>query len=365
MNYLFVICNDCPYTIRLMSLKNPEMSTNSPHKMTSLASEIIAQVAPKLGLIVNIEPEYRYVGQILTPDGRKFYFRNTNFDLNGQGASEMARDKDYANYYMKLMGYNVPEGRAFYSPRWCKSIGSDQNIDAGYTYAHDRGFPVIVKPNSKSQGFGVAKVYTKTEYYRAMRYVFNEAHDRVGVVQDVINGDDYRIVVLDDEIISAYRRVPLSITGDGKHSIIQLIEKKQQEFNKRQRDTIIPIDDYRIPAKLQRSKMTMASIPERRQTIPLLDNSNLSTGGEAVDVTDSIHPTFSDLAIRLTKDMGLRYCGVDLMTPDPIDQPLQHYTIIEINAAPGVDHYAESGPHQKQIVESMYEKILKAMVNLR
>jgi len=328
----------------------------------SLASEIIAKVGPSLGLKINLEPEYRHVGQIVTPDGRKFYFRNTNFDLNGQGASEMARDKGFAAYYLKLMGYPVPEGRNFYSPKWCEAIGSDQNIDAGYVYARTLEFPVIVKPNSKSQGSGVAKVHNKREFYKAMRGVFNKSHDRVAIVQEVLQGDDYRIVALDDQIISAYRRLPLSVTGNDISSIRELLVDKQNEFDKTGRDTKIHIDDVRIIDRLRRAKMNLESVPKNGLNVQLLDNANLSTGGDAEDVTDIIHRDYQQLAIDITRDMGLRYCGVDIMAKSAIDQPLGEYSIIEINSAPGLDNYAKIGNTQTKIVEDMYRQILLAMI---
>jgi len=59
--------------------------------------------------------------------------------------------------------------------------------------------------------------------------------------------------------------------------------------------------------------------------------------------------------------MGLRLCGVDLMVDSDISQPPKKYWIIEINAAPGLDHYVKTGAQQEKIVEDMYLKILKAM----
>lgn len=329
--------------------------------MRSLASEVIAKIGPRLGLTVNLEPQYRYVGQIITADGRKFYFRNTNFDLNGQGAAEMAKDKDYAAYFMRLLGYRVPEGETFYSNDWCRVLQSPRDIHAAYDYAKRLGFPVIVKPNSKSQGAGVAKVFTKRDFYRAMRAVFNQARDRVALVQRCIEGDDYRIVVLDGRVISAYRRIPLSVSGDGSMSIAALLAQKQASFQAAGRDTVIRLDDYRIAMRLRRLGMTLETIPLAGQRIVLLDNANLSTGGEAIDVTSSLHPEFQSLAARVSQDMGLRYCGVDVITTGPITEQPTGYSILEINAAPGLDHYAMVGVEQQRIVEAMYEQILLAV----
>src|SRR4051794_4725838 len=124
--------------------------------MRSLAGEMIARVAPRHGFDVHLEPAFHYVGQLVAPDGRHTYFRNTHFDLNGQGAAETAHDKDYAAYFLSRMGYPVPEGKAFYSDDWARAVHSDRDIQAAYAYARSLGFPVIVKPNRESQGAWVA-----------------------------------------------------------------------------------------------------------------------------------------------------------------------------------------------------------------
>lgn len=222
---------------------------------------------------------------------------------------------------MAQMGYLVPEGEAFYSNNWCAVIDSNRNIDAAWEYARKIGLPVFVKPNSKSQGSGVAKVYDKREFYQAVRSVFNDSQDRVVLVQKPIDGGDFRIVVVDGEVISAYRRLPLSVVGDGNSPIISLLGQKQEQFTKNGRDTKIPTDDKRITPCLKRMKMNLQTVLEEGQRVKLLDNANLSTGGDAVDVTDSIHEGYKKLAIDLTRDMGLRYSGVDIITTDPIELP--------------------------------------------
>ena len=80
-----------------------------------------------------------------------------------------------------------------------------------------------------------------------------------------------------------------------------------------------------------------------------------------MDVTCNIHPTFKKIAIDLTRDMGLRLCGVDLMVEGDIREKVKKYWVIEINAAPGLDHYVTTGKAQKKIVENLYLEILKSM----
>ena len=74
-----------------------------------------------------------------------------------------------------------------------------------------------------------------------------------------------------------------------------------------------------------------------------------------------IHPEFRRLAIQLTKDMGLRLCGVDLMVDGTLDKKPKQFWVLEVNAAPGLDHYARGGKAQEKVVEEMYLKVLKSL----
>lgn len=329
----------------------------------AMLGRLFKKIAPRIGARVLIEPEWGYVGKIIFKNGRVRYFRANIIDLNPLGASEIAVDKDYSNFFMNEMGYPTVPGKTFFSDRWARAIKSRRNIDAAYRYAKKIGFPVVVKPNSGSQGVGVAKIYTKREFYRAMRLIFQR--DRVALVQTPVMGKDYRIVVLDGRVISAYQRIPLNIVGDGQATIRQLLARKQRQFAASGRDTLIRAEDKRIAENLKHQRLTMRSIIPRGERVYLLDNANLSTGGDAIDVTGAIHPKFRNIAINLTRDMGLRMCGVDLMIDGDITDGASarpdHYWVLEVNAAPGLDHYATGGKAQEKIVEEMYLEVLKAM----
>lgn len=324
--------------------------------------ELLRKIASRAGVIVEVEPEFGYVGRIICPNGKIHYFRDTKFDLNTLGATEIAMDKAYATFFIDILGYPTIPGKTFYSKKWCQAIGSNKSIEAAYQYAREIGFPVFVKPNSKSQGSRACKTNTRREFFQACRQAFQK--DKVILVQSVISGHDYRIVVLDSRIISAYERLPLTLIGDGVHTIAELLDIKQQGFYENDRDTEIPIDDYRIKMRLSRMKLTQDSVPEKNKKVQLLDNANLSSGGDAKDVTKIIHPAFQKIAIDLTRNMGLRYCGVDLMVDGDISKPPKKYWVIEINAAPGIDNYSASGKEQEKIVEDLYTEVLKAIARL-
>ena len=320
---------------------------------------MLQKLGKKIGAQVLLEPEWKIAGQILFKDGKKSYFRYNTLDLNPVGASDIAKDKDYATFFMRKMGYPTIEGKTFFRKDFARELGVRRDIDAGYRYAKRLRFPVVVKPNSGSHGSGVFVVRGKREFYRAMRSIFRS--DRIALVQRVVRGRDYRIVVLDTGVISAYERIPLSVVGDGRSSIHALLKKKQKGFTASRRDTRIRLDDIRIAHKLGIQQLALRSVPERGKQVFLLDNANLSSGGDAVDVTKPIHPEFKKLAVKLTRDMGLRLCGVDLMVAGDIRKLPKKYWVLEVNAAPGLDHYVKQGKAQQKIVENLYLKVLKSL----
>jgi len=321
---------------------------------------MLLRLGERLGIRVEIEPEFRYAGRIVLPDGRVHYFRNTHFDLNGQGSAEIARDKGYTAYFLAQQGYPVPEGRTPFGPQMLRWSGATRGQASAYAYARALGFPVIVKPNSGSQGRGVVRVHTRRELDRALRLVF--AQDNVALVQRLVPGDDYRIVVLDDRVVCAYRRTPLAVVGDGTASLATLLQAKHDGYAASGRDTTIALDDPRIPRHLARQGRRLDAVPRPGERVTLMDNANLSTGGEATDVSATIHATYREMAIGVTRAMGLRYSGVDILTPAPSDGPLAQYVVLEVNAAPGLDHYAHLGPAQQTAVEAMYERILRSLL---
>jgi len=325
-------------------------------------TDLVVKLAPKVGAKTIIEPEWGVAGQIIYPNGLVRSLRLYSLDLNHIASADIARDKGYAKFFIKKRDYPVAEGQTVFEKNWAKTVNSQRNMAYALNYANKLGYPVIAKPNSQSQGSGVQLVWSAKELRGALLEIFRS--DRVALIERYLPGKDYRIVVLDGKIISAYERLPLSVTGDGQHSILWLLKQKQKNFIKQGRDTKINFHDRRIIKKLKRQGYSFNRLLLKNQKIFLLVNANLSTGGEALDVTGAIHPGFHKIAAKLTREMGLRIAGVDIMirkgdiTLDPIKCD---YYIIEINATPGLDHYVTTGPAQRKIVETMYLKILKAL----
>lgn len=325
------------------------------------ASLLIAEIGPPMGIQVELEPEYKFAGELIFPSGKKHLFRNTNFNVNPAGSTEIAKDKGYTSFFLRKHGLQVPKNKTFFSEKLNSNLPTEKRrgLSEAIAYACDIGFPVFIKPNNLSQGAFVTKAYRTSDIAETAARIFERTD--VLLVEQVCPGRDYRVVVLGESIISAYERIPLAVTGDGRLTVTELllVARSQLEQLGRPNSEIDSLDP-RIDIRLRESFKSRLFIPAEGEKVVLLDNANLSTGGTSADVTNSIHPTFKTIAIAATKALGLQLCGVDILCEDlTTDATDQTWNIIELNAAPGLDNYSSLGSEQAERVRDLYRRILE------
>ena len=319
---------------------------------------ILCRLAPSLGAEVVFEPEYGIVGRIRFPNGRQSYFWHNKFNLNSVIAARLCQDKGYTSFWLKEGGFRVPDSAVFFQDAYCAPNGFRKCHAEAMKFARSLNWQVYLKPLRGSQGRGIMRTCDEAEYDEAARLIFG--NERKVLIQAAHQGRDYRIVVLDGDVISAYERVPLMVRGDGASSINDLLRKKQKEFESAGRDTVISASDPRMIVKLRRENLTMESVVPPGATVTLLDVANLSCGGTTIEVTDSLHPTVATLAANICQALDLRFAGVDVLIPDATEA-LEDYAVIELNSAPGLDHYASSGPGHEARIDALYLKVLQAI----
>lgn len=330
------------------------------------ASLLIADLAAEMGIRVELEPEFKFAGEIVFPSGRRHLFRNTNFNINPAASTEIAKDKSYCKYFLRKHGFPVPRGQTFFARKLARNLEPAQRrqLDDAIAYANGLGYPVFVKPNDGSQGELVAKIWNDRDLMEIGDAILQTCP--VLLVEEFRPGRDFRIVVLGDDIISAYERLAFAVTGDGVHSIDALIAGAQDSLPSQGRPNseILP-DDVRIDLNLRSRGIDRSHVPAAGEHCPVLDNANLSTGGTSLDVTAALNPSFRDVAVAATRALGLKFAGVDLICEDvTAEASTQDWTILELNAAAGLDNYAAIGGEQARRVRDMYRKIIRFLENM-
>ncbi|MDB5081081.1 MAG: Cyanophycin synthase [Chloroflexi bacterium] len=265
-------------------------------------------------------------------------------------AVEMCQEKPLTNRMLRTVGVPVPEGR------------SVSSADEAWEVAQEIGKPVVLKPEAGNQGKGVSvNLVTETE----VRAAFEIASSYQGdvLVEEYIQGQDFRLLIVNGRMVAAARRDPAQVTGDGQHTVRELVELVNADPRRRpgHSGTLSRIRlDAAVDLVLRQQNMTLESVPEAGMIVRLRHNSNLSTGGTAIDVTDEVHPQNARLAELAAQILALDIAGIDILCQD-IRRPVQEQggAIVEVNAAPGLRmhlHPAAGQPREvgKAIVDMLY-----------
>jgi cyanophycin synthetase len=220
------------------------------------------------------------------------------------------------------------------------------------------GAPVVIKPLGGSHGRSVTVgVRAPHEAEAAFRQA-SEAGSPV-LVESYVPGHDYRVLVIDGQVAAAAQLRPAAVTGDGSHTIAQLVE--QANADPRRGDgharvlTRIELDDE-VLRHLDAAGLDGCSVPAAGHPVTLRRNANLSTGGTSRDVTDLVHEQVAEMCRRAAAAVGLDICGVDVRLADiaaPLHRPAGDGPAGPAGAGPAagvVPHAAQPGAVQRGAV---------------
>ncbi|GAA2042674.1 hypothetical protein GCM10009839_51920 [Catenulispora yoronensis] len=337
--------------------------------VTRMAAELFNSGALSNVEDIEIEPEFGHTTRIRYTGGRVRMTRGNDVGLNSGAACEVVRDKAFTRYFLQLQGVTCARGQSFLLNWWADLLrpragvlGPEllRTVDQMLPYIREQlRMPVYVKPVDGSKGQNIWCCRTEQEVVAALDG-YERERVKVALVEQDVALPDYRLVVLDGELISAYERRPLQVEGDGVGTIAELVGRLQLAFRADQRDTVLTPGDRRIAARLAANGLTWDSVPAAGVRVRLHDISNLSAGGTAVEYTDTVCERWRLLAIDICAQFGLRFGGVDLACSD-LTAPDGDYAVLEVNASPGLDHYGSVGATQAQIVRRLYARVLNTI----
>ena len=239
----------------------------------------------------------------------------------------IASDKQLTKTLLDQAGCPVPAGATV------TSLAEAQRV------ARRLDGPATIKPLDANQGKGVTTICsTPEEVERAFEHA--RKYSRHVIVEEYLQGRDYRVLVTGNKIAAASWRRPPCVTGDGKSTVRELVAAENLNPARGEGHTNIltkiPMDAL-AEAILAKQGYAFDSVLPAGVSVDLRGNANLSTGGTAEDVTDLLPEETRDICIRAARTIGLDVAGIDVICQD-IAQPLREQKggIIEVNAAPGI-----------------------------
>ncbi len=273
-------------------------------------------------------------------------------DATSAIAESIAQDKELTKKLLFAAGVPVPHGRPV------------EDKEDAWIAAQSIGFPVVIKPQDGNQGKGVTvNINTKEEVFAAFENAKRFKDDVM--VERYLPGSDYRLLVVGDKLVAAARREPPFVTGDGVHTVKDLVNQVNADPKRGDGHatslTKIRFDEVAI-ARLREQGLEADSIPAKGVRVILRNNANLSTGGSATDVTDDVHPEVASRAIEAAQMVGLDVCGVDVVC-ETVLRPLEEQQggVVEVNAAPGLrmhlnPSYGKGRDVGEAIISQLYPK---------
>ena len=223
------------------------------------------------------------------------------------------------------------------------------------------GYPVVLKPEFGNKGNGVIlNIKTEKELLKCYQKLLEEFKEII--VEKYYQGDDYRVCVVGNKVVAVSKRIPPVVVGDGQKTIKELIDEINSD-ELRGEDHEKPLTKIKVDEEVMRNlsenNYNLSSVLSDGEKVYIRKNSNLSTGGTAVDYTDQISDENKEICIRAAKTIGLDICGIDICTNDISKSLMSEGAILEVNAAPGLRMHTcpINGVKRdigKEIINSMY-----------
>jgi len=241
-------------------------------------------------------------------------------------AVEIACDKEDTKNLLEAAQIPVPKGIIVYD---------EEDLERAIKKL---GYPLVTKPIDGNHGKGATTDLKNLEEAKAGFYAAKK-YSKAVICERFIVGRDHRVLVINYKFVAAALRTPAAVIGDGKSTIQQLIDQVNSDprrgYGHEKTLTSIKVDEF--TENIFRDKnFSLDTVLEKDYELWLKPTANLSTGGTATDVTDTVHPSNIVMAERIARIIGLDICGIDIMAPDLRDPIAENGgAVLEVNAAPG------------------------------
>lgn len=285
------------------------------------------------GVDVNVLDEKKCIIELVKGNRRELVVQATRTSKDSSTLQYIANDKVVAKKIMRENGISVPEGI---------DINMDTDKDIIDTICKKySNTPIVIKPKSTNFGTGITIFETGASQEQISNAIkFAAQFDNTVLIEKFVPGKEYRFLVINNKCQAITWRRNASVVGDGKSTIAELIEKKNDEYWHKAMHSHIE-NDNGLKEYFVKNKISMSDIPKEGERVTLRGNSNVSTGGESIDMTDIIPEYFKKIAEKVSESLNAKICGVDIIIND-IGK--EEYTVLEVNSNPGI--YIHRWPYE-------------------
>jgi GNAT-family acetyltransferase (TIGR03103 family) len=298
-------------------------------------AQIVADEARRRGIAVEIlDAEGGFLE--LSHGGRRIVTRESLSELTTAVAMSRCDDKRVTRRVLEGAGLRVPRGRtATFDEEdalFLKEVGE-----------------LVVKPARGEQGHGITVGVTTMEGLER-GIALARRHCPEVLLEELVTGDDLRVVVIDYQVVAAAVRRPAEVVGDGRHTIRELIGKQSRRREAATGgESTIAIDDH-TEETVRDAGSSLDDVLPAGAALRVRRTANLHTGGTMHDVTDTLHPEIAEASVRASRALAIPVVGLDLLVPDPAGA---EHVFIEANERPGLANH-EPQPTAERFIDLLF-----------
>jgi hypothetical protein len=244
------------------------------------------------------------------------------YPQNSATASTLASDKHFASRILREAGVPALGGEYFFlhdRHRAHRPAGHERS-DAIDCFRR-LGGAAFVKPLAGSRGDFAQAIHDEAAVVRYLDDVM--MHYDAVLIQPIVEGIEYRIFLLDDEVLYCARKYPPSVTGDGVHTVGELLAAHNDALRSRGLS----------PASLPDRDLPFRAIPAKGERLEIPGRMNLSAGGTMM-LADAPSEKAVTLARQAAGAIGLRVAAIDMFVD--IGGKPDANEIIEVNSNPSI-----------------------------
>ncbi len=335
------------------------MSKIDYSKIKNNVTKNLLQTAQKSGVKVRqIDP--LFLSFVLEYKDKRYYIFHKKYGLNKVNAA-IVSNKYLTNKALGSTNLKVPKSFI------CKNITDVEKL----LTTKKIKYPFVIKPFDYSLGVGVTANITnftmvKIAFFRIRKYwqqaqaKGRKKRKKFFMVEEYVNGNDYRLLVLNGKVIAVTQRAFPEIIGNGKDTVKNLINKYYHSLIYYQKKKKKPLFDKELKRNLSTQKVNFKTILAKSKKIRLRQTANIFGGGIAINMTDKANSYYKKIAIKAASEFGMNIAGIDLMTKDIAKK--SDYRIIEINSFPSLDMHENPDigkpvPVTKLILKSIFPNL--------
>jgi glutathione synthase/RimK-type ligase-like ATP-grasp enzyme len=264
---------------------------------------------------------------------RRVYFgagRCAWYPQNNATAATLASDKYFTNVILERAGLPTLGGEYFFlHERHRAHRAPGHETSDARNYFRKLGAMAFAKPLLGSRGDFAQSISGEAALASYIGEV-SRYYDSI-LIQPIVSGAEYRIFILDDDVLYTARKYPPYLLGDGVRSVRDLLASHNTALQARGLSAAVMTTE---------TDHSLDAVPAKGERWEIPGRMNLSAGGTMVleEVRSDILPALAKKAVRA---LGLRVAAVDLFAD--ISHPAGASAVIEVNSNPSIRLLEESG----------------------